>query len=485
MKNDIEKLSDTRIKMTVELPFDELGDEIDAAYKRIATQVQIPGFRKGKVPRQIIDQRFGRGAVLEEVVNAAVPPAYDKALAEADVVALGQPQVEVTEIEDGEKIGFVAEVDIRPEFELPQYKGLAVEVAPLEVTDADIDEQVTLLAKRFGSYSEVERAAAEGDVLLLDLSATANGQDIEDLAQQAMSYEVGEDGVVPGLDEAVIGTSAGETAVFEFTPEFGEYEGVPIEVSATVTAVRERVMPEIDDELAMMASEFDTLDELKADLRGRLERARLMERGQEAREAVHDQLLDSFDVPLPEGLIAAEVEQHFENHGDSDEGHREEVEADARKALKSQFLMDRIAEVEDVSVGEGELSQWLMMQAPRYGMSPDQFAQALVEAGQVPMAVSEVRRGKALAVVLQSAVITDTNGTAIDLSELDRPEVDMEAMIAAAMAEAEAAGIDDEDFDEITTEAELEASYETDADVQAADAAAEAEEAQEQRSTDA
>lgn len=444
MKSDIENLSDTRIKMTVELPFDELGDEVEAAYKRIAQQVQIPGFRKGKVPRQIIDQRFGRGAVLEEVVNAAVPPAYDKAIAEAAVVPLGQPQVEVTEIEDGAKIAFVAEVDIRPDFDLPEYKGLAVEVDPLAVTDADVDEQLALLAKRFGSYTEVERPAAEGDVLLIDLAATADGTEIEELAQQAMSYEVGEDGLVPGLDEAVIGKSAGDVATFDFTPEFGEYEGTPISVSATVSAVRERVMPELDDDLATVASEFDTLDELKADLRTKLERARLMERGQEAREKVHDQLLDSVEIPLPENLISAEVEQHFENHGDSDEGHRAEVESDARKALKSQFVMDKIAEAEDVQVGEGELSQWLMMQAPRYGMSPDQFAQALVEAGQVPMAVAEVRRGKALAVVLESAVITDTEGNVIDLSELNPQQPDIEAIIAAAQAEAEAAAAEAE-----------------------------------------
>lgn len=427
MKTDVENLSETRVKLTVDLPFDELSDELDAAYQRIASQVQIPGFRKGKVPRAIIDQRLGRGAVLEEVVNSAVPPAYEAAIKEADVVPLGQPQVEVTDIADGDKIAFTAEVDIRPSFELPEYKGIEVQVAPLAVTDADVAEQLDLLAKRFGSYSEVDRAVADGDVLLIDMTATSDGTEIEELAQTALSYEVGEDGLVPGLDEAVIGLSAGDAKTFDFTPEFGDYQGKPIEVSVTVSAVRERIMPELDDELAMMASEFDTLDELRADLRTRLERARLMERGQEAREQAHDQLLDAFDVPLPEGVIAAEVEQHFENHGEHDEAHRAEVESDARKSLKSQFLMDAIAEAEDVSVGEGELSQWLMMQAPRYGMSPDQFAQALVEAGQVPMAVAEVRRGKALAVVLESARITDTDGNTIDLSQLDRQAQEAEA----------------------------------------------------------
>ncbi|MFN8125548.1 MAG: trigger factor [Candidatus Nanopelagicales bacterium] len=456
----VEKLSDTRVKFTVDLPFDDLTDEIDAAYSRIAGQVQIPGFRKGKVPRQIIDQRLGRGAVLEEVVNAAVPAAYDAAVEDAEVVPLGQPQIEVTDIVDGERIAFVAEVDIRPDFDLPEYKGLAVQVAPLTVTDADVDEQVELLAKRFGSYSEVERAAADGDVLLIDLSATAGGTEIEELAQQAMSYEVGEDGVVPGLDDAVIGLSAGESATFAFTPEFGEYAGTPIDVTVSVGAVRERIMPEIDDDLAMMASEFDTLAELRDDMRARLERGRLMERGQEAREAVNDQLLDSIDIPLPEGIITAEVDQHFEDHGEYDDDHRAEVERDARKALKSQFVLDKIAEAEDVSVGEAELSQWLMMQAPRYGMSPDQFAQALVEAGQVPMAVADVRRGKALAVVLEAAVITDTDGNPIDLSQLN-PASDVEALLAEAMAEAEADAEDAEiEAEETVAEAVAEAEVE-------------------------
>jgi trigger factor len=454
VKSDVENLSETRVKFTVELPFEELNSAIEEAYKRIATQVQIPGFRKGKVPHQIIDQRFGRGAVLEEVVNNTVPRAYDEAVKESGVFALGQPELEVTDIVDGERIAFVAEVDIRPDFDLPEYKGLRVEVDSLQVGDDDLAEQLDGLRKRFGSYTEVERPVESGDVLLIDTTAESDGAQIEELAQTAASYEVGEDGMIPGLDEAVQGRSAGESAGFEFTPEFGEYQGKPITVNVTVSAVRERSLPELDDDLAMMASEFDTLDELRADLRTRLERARLMERGTEARGKLHEMLVDSLDIPLPESLIAAEVNQHFENHGEVEEGHREEVEADARKSLKSQFLMDRIADTEDVGVGEQELSQWLMMQAPRYGMNPDQFAQALVEAGQVPMAVAEVRRGKALALVLQSAEIVDADGTPVDLRELD-------AMLADASATQSVEDLIEEieaDDDEI--EADLEAQVE-------------------------
>jgi trigger factor len=424
VKSDVQNMSDTRVKLTVELPFDELTEQVEAAYKRIAGQVQIPGFRKGRVPRQIIDQRLGRGTVLEEVVNAAVPPAYDSAIKEAGVHALGQPEVEVTDIVDGERIAFTAEVDVRPEFELPTYRGLQVEVGSLAVTDEDVAEQVEALAARFGSYNEVERPTQNGDVLLVDMDAQCEGEPIDELTARALSFEVGEEGLIPGADEAVVGLSAGETATVEFVPEFGEYKGRQVVATITVNAVREKVLPQIDDELAMMASEFDTLDELRADVRERMERVRLMERGRDAQQLLHEQLLEALDIPLPERLIATEVDSHFEDHEASDDDHRQQVEADARKALKSQFLMDRIADAEDISVGEAELSRWLVSQAPRYGMSADQFAQALVEAGQVPMAVNEVRRSKALALVLESAQITDADGNPVDLKALETPGVE-------------------------------------------------------------
>lgn len=419
MKSDVENLSETRVKFDVEIPFSELEDEIVAAYKKIGSQIQIPGFRKGRVPRQIIDQRVGRGPVLEEVVNSRVPQVYDELVSEAGIFALGQPDVEITEISDGDKIKFTAEVEIRPEFELPDYQGIELEVDTLDVSDEDVTEQLDALRARFGSYKPVDRTAQEGDVLLIDLKAVADGQEVEELTQQALSYDVGNDGVVPGLDEAVIGLSNDQEATFTFTPEFGDQVGVGIEVTVSVKAVRERELPEVDDDLAMMASEFDTVEELLADIRDRLGRSRLMERGQQARNKIHDSLLDLIDIPVPDGIIAAELAEHFgDDHGD--EGHREETEREARRNLKGQFIFDKIADAEEVSVGQDELSQWLMMQAPQYGMTPDQFAKALVDAGQVPTAVAEIRRGKALGVVLDSAKIVDTNGEPVDLKEIDR-----------------------------------------------------------------
>ena len=437
MKTDLESLSPTRVKLTVELLFDELQPSFDKAYASIAKQVSVPGFRKGKVPARVIEQRFGRGAVLEEAINDAVPKAYEDALREKEIVPVGRPEVDVTEIEDGEKVTFTAEVDVRPEFELPDYKAITVEVDSAEASDADIDEHIDNLRTRFASLKDVDRACADGDVLLVDIAgSTDSGDDVDDLSGNAMSYEMGTDGMLPGFDDAVRGASAGETRTFPFTPSNGDWAGVPLTVTATVTAVRERELPALDEEFVTMASEFDTVDELREDARTRVGRLKRMEQGQQAREKVNGALMASVDIPVPEGVIAAEVDAHFEDGDEASDEQRAEIEQQSREALKSQFILDRIAEVEEVSVGESELSNWLMQQAPRYGMAPDALAQALVESGQVSMALSDIRRSKALALVLENATVTDSNGDAVDLQALES-ELN-EAMQAAQMAQLQA-----------------------------------------------
>ena len=437
MKTDLESLSPTRVKLTVELPFDELQPSFDKAYASIAKQVSVPGFRKGKVPARVIEQRFGRGAVLEEAINDAVPKAYEDALREKEIVPVGRPEVDVTEIEDGEKVTFTAEVDVRPEFELPDYKAITVEVDAAEASDADIDEHIDNLRTRFASLKDVDRACADGDVLLVDIAgSTDSGDDVDDLSANAMSYEMGTDGMLPGFDDAVRGASAGETRTFPFTPSNGDWAGVLLTVTATVTAVRERELPALDEEFVTMASEFDTVDELREDARTRVGRLKRMEQGQQAREKVNEALMASVDIPVPEGVIAAEVDAHFEDGHEASDEQRAEIEQQSREALKSQFIFDRIAEVEEVSVGESELSNWLMQQAPRYGMAPDALAQALVESGQVSMALSDIRRSKALALVLENATVTDSNGDAVDLQALES-ELN-EAMQAAQMAQLQA-----------------------------------------------
>ena len=420
MKSDVETLSPTRVKLTVEVPFDELKPSLDAAYSRIAKQVNVPGFRKGKVPARVIEQRFGRGAVLEEAVNDAVPKAYDEALRANNVIPVGRPEVDVTELKDGESLTFTAEVDVRPEFDVPEFSSLEVEVASATPTDEDIDTQIDALRTRFATLVEVDRAAADGDLLLVDIAgATPEGDEVDDLSGSALSYELGTDGMLPGFDDAVRGAAKDDERTFEFVPSNGDWTGIPLTVTVTVKAVRERDLPALDDDFAQLASEFDTVAELRDDVASRLVRVKRLEQGAEARRNVLQALLDAVDIPLPEAVISAEVEAHFEDGHEGSDEHRAEVEQQARESLKSQFILDKIAEAEEVSVGETELSAWLIQQAPRYGMSPDAFAKALVEAGQVPMAIQDIRRGKALALVMESASVVDADGNVVDLKALD------------------------------------------------------------------
>lgn len=418
MKSAVETLSPTRVKLTVEVPFEELKPSLDAAYKRIAAQISVPGFRKGKVPNRVIDQRVGRAAVLDEAVNDAINESLDAALRENDIKLLGRPEVDVQTFEDAAPLSYTAEMDVVPAFDLPAYDSIEVVVDPAVVSDEDIDSQLTGLRSRFGSLKTVERAATTGDVILFDLSGELDGEPVEDLDASAMSYEVGTGGMLPGFDEAVEGASAGDERTFSFTPEGGEFEGKDISVTIKLTTVRERELPAADDDFAQLASEFDTIDELKDDLRERLGRVKLLEQGYAAREKVAEALLAATEVPVPEGAVTQQVDEHFaDGHGDPD--HRAEVETQTRDGLKSQLVLDKIAEQEELAVSEAELSSWLVQQAPRYGMTPDQFAQELVNAGQVPAAVAEVRRSKALAHVLEHARIVDTEGKVIDLSALN------------------------------------------------------------------
>ena len=448
MKSAVETLNPTRVKLTVEVSFDELKPSLDKAYKTIGSQVTVPGFRKGKVPPRIIDQRIGRGAVLEEAVNDALPKFYGDAVEANDVKVIGQPDVDVTELADGEHLTFTAEVDVRPEFDLPEYEGLEVTVDDADVTDAEVDEQVDGLRARFGTLTGVDRAVADGDFLSIDLSATVGGEAVADLTAKGLSYQVGGGALLEGLDEAVIGLSAGETRDFTTTLVGGDHAGEEAVVTVEVKSVKERELPELDDDFAQTASEFDTLDELRADVRSRVENMKTVQQGVQARDRVLEKLLDSVELPLPEGVFKAEIDarNHSLAHqlesagmskadflaaeGQTEEEFDAELLKSTRDAMSAQFVLEKIVEKEQLSVNEQELTEHLVRTAARYGMSPDQFVQQVVQAGQVPMLVSEVVRGKALALVLDKARITDESGREIDLDALreDVPadEVDVE-----------------------------------------------------------
>lgn len=446
MKSTVERLSPTRVRIVVEVPFDELKPDFDRAYKKIAQQVKVPGFRPGKVPPRIIEARLGRGVVLEEVVNGAVPAKYSEAVTAAeDVTPIGQPDIEVTEIADNDKISFTAEVDVRPEITLPDLDSLAVTVDDVEVTDADVDEQLESLRARFGTLTGVERAAGKDDFVLIDLSATVDGKEVEEAQTSGFSYQVGQGGLIDGLDEAVEGLSADESKTFTSTLVAGEHADSDAEITVKVTAVKERQLPEADDEFAQLASEFDTLDELTADLRERMGNVKRMEQVTAARDKVLDAIVEATEVPLPESVVAAEVDSRvhdaihrFEHDEDAfaefltTQGQtREEFDTEAReeseKSVRTRLVLDALADAEEVQVNDQELTERIVYQAREYQMPPEEFVRRIQEAGQLGAIYADVRRSKALIAAVRAATVTDASGNALDLSDLlgeDEPEGD-------------------------------------------------------------
>jgi trigger factor len=436
VKSAVETLSPTRVKLTVEVDFDELTPNLDSAYRKVAGQIRIPGFRPGKVPPRIVDQRVGRGVVLEEAVNEAIPQFYGQAVDEAEVRVLSQPEIEVTHFADGEQLSFTAEVDVRPTIELPELEGLPVTVDDVVVSDEDVEEQVKGLADRFATLTTVERAAQEGDFVTIDLSITADGEPIEDGVANGLSYEVGSGNLIDGLDSAIVGLAAGESAEFD-APLIGAYADKGGRASVTVKAVREKKLPTIDDDFAQEASEFDTLDELRSDLRSRVERARRFEQGMQARDKMLETLLSKVDIPLPDAVVDAEIEARGNNldqqlaangltldaylasQNETHEQHETHVKADVERDLRTQFLLDAIAAKEDLSIDEAELTEYIVRRASRIGVSPDDYANQLVRSGTVPLAVADVLRSKALAQVLERAAITDSSGREVDLKQLE------------------------------------------------------------------
>ena len=420
MKSDVETLNPTRVKLTVEVGYDELKPSLDAAYKTIGGQVQVPGFRKGKVPARVIDQRFGRAAVLEEAVNDALPKFYQQAVEASDIRPLGQPTVDVSQAPDpatGGDLKFSVEVDVRPTLELPDLSTLQVTVDDLAVQEEDVEARLTSLRERFGTLTGVERAAGDGDFVSIDLNARIGDEDIE--TAKGISYQIGQGNMIIGLDDALTGLQAEETTTFTAPLAGGDRKGQDADITVTVQSVKERVLPEADDDFAQMASEFDTLDELKADLLAQVEQSKKFDQGLQARDRVLEKLLELVDMPVPESLVEAEIHAHLERENRlEDAEHRAEIDESTRAGIKSQLLLDALADSEEVGVEQAELVEYLVGQAQQYGMEPNQFVQMMDGAGQVPAMVSEVRRRKALAVAMEKATVTDASGNVVDLEEL-------------------------------------------------------------------
>ncbi|BCW75994.1 trigger factor [Arthrobacter sp. NicSoilB11] len=457
MKSAVENLTPTRVKLNVEVPFEELKPSIDSAYKTVASQIQVPGFRKGKVPAKLIDQRVGRGYVLETAINDGLNGWYQAAVQESGIRPLSRPEVEITEVPDPSAtdggLKFAAEVDVRPEIELPDYSGIEVQVAAAESSEADVDKALDELRGRFGTLKSVDRPAADGDFLTIDITATIDGEEVDSAA--GLSYQVGAGTMLEGMDEAVTGLSVDEDAIFDTTLVGGDHAGEAAQVKVVVKAVKERELPEANDDFAQLASEFDTLAELREDLAKQAADSKIVEQGVEARDKVLDKLVEMVEVPVPDSVVEEQLEAHFQEgngHGEGEhdtEEHREEVRANTARAFQNEIILDAIAEKEEVNVSQNELIDYIVTTASQYGMDPNQFAQIIDQSGQVPMMVSEVRRRKALAVVLGQATVTDTEGNTVDLSDFVRPGGEeapaAEAAGADATEAAEAEVVDAED----------------------------------------
>ncbi|MCU1592361.1 MAG: tig [Frankiales bacterium] len=436
MQSAVETLSPTRVRLTVTVPFDELKPELDAAYKKVGGQVRIQGFRPGKVPPRVLDQRVGRGVVLDEAVNSAIPRLYGEALQAEDLAPVSQPDLNVTEFADGDKLAFTAEVDVRPQFDVPPFDSLSVTVDDVVVDEAKVDEQVDGLRERFAKLSPVARPAQDGDYVTIDLAATVEGDEVPGGTATGLSYRVGAGDLLDGIDDVLRGSSEGDAKTFQTTMVAGDYEGRLADVAVTVRAVNERDLPEANDNWATDSTGFESLDALKADIRSRLDRVQRLEQGVAARDKVLEALLALVEVPLPDSVVETEVEWrrratadqlsragadldgYLEAEGKTAEEFEAELQTGAREAAKAQLVLDAIADQEELGVNDTELTDQVVRRAARAGVSPDDYAQTLVQSGALSALISEVRRGKALATVMEAATITDTSGNPVDLDQL-------------------------------------------------------------------
>ena len=419
MKTTVEKLSPTRAKLTIAVTPEELKPSIDHAYSHIAEQVNIPGFRKGKVPPQLIDQRVGREEVLNHAVSDGLDGFYRQAVQDEKIRTLGRPEADIAELPNlkdftGDLVVTV-EVDVRPDFVLPDYDGLKLVVEPVQVSADDVQDELDALRSRFGTLVTVNRPAKSGDFAQLDLVATINGEEVD--TANNISYEIGSGELIEGIDEALDTLTAGESTTFESTLVGGDSAGEKALIAVTLLAVKERELPEADDDFAQIASQFDTIKELRADIKEQVEKSKAFGQVSQARDMIVDELVKKVDIPVPQSLIDDEVHRHLENENRlEDDVHRAEVAESSEKTFRSQILIDSIAEKEEVQVTQDELTQYLVQSAAQYGMEPGEFIKVLDENGQIPAMVGEVARSKTLAILLEKADVVDTKGKKVDVT---------------------------------------------------------------------
>ncbi|MDR0488109.1 MAG: trigger factor [Propionibacteriaceae bacterium] len=448
MPSTVERLSDTRAKLSIEIPFEDLKPAINKAYRELASQITIPGFRKGHIPPGMIDARLGRETVLGEALNAMLPDVYAEAMESHGLTPLSQPQIDMGSLEDGKPVEITVEVDVLPDFDLPDFSTVSVTVYPAENVDEAVDERLTVLRERFAEVNEVDRACKDGDQVKIDLVASRDGKQLDDANAEGLTYVVGSGQMLDGLDEAVKGCKAGDVKTFSSALVGGALEGETADITVTVTSVEERVLPEIDDEFAQMVSQFDSADEMKEDLRKAVERMGLYEQISEARNQVLDEVISATQFEIPEALVVDEtqsrlsqineqlkaagitMDEFLQRRGDPKVSTPEEFEASTRESvergIRAEIILSRVVREEQVSVDQQDLTNFVLQKAQDNGTTPDQEIEHMHSHGHLQEWISQIRQSKALDVIATKATVKDTKGKVIDVASILNPPTDAE-----------------------------------------------------------
>ena len=463
MKTTVDKLENSRVKITSELEYDELKPAVNKAAKTLSQRVNIPGFRRGKVPTRILENHIGRAAIIEQAVNDSLDGYYQDALVDNELTPLGPPSVDITEwpnLEgpEGGKLVYTIEVDVKPEIELPDFADITLEVDRPEVTDEDVEERLTEIRERFATLKSVDRAIEDMDFVNIDMTATIDGEEIDSVS--GISYQLGSGQLLEGIDDALTGKKEGDEVEFVSKLAGGDHEGELADVTVTVHSVKVQELPEADDDFAQLASEFDTIDEFKEDLRGEVEKDKLNEVVFRARDLLLEKLNEQIDVPVPPAVIEDEIKRHLQNEGKAeDDPHGEEIREETIKGFKNQMILDAIASTREVNLEQNELFEFMVAQAQMYGMEPNQFIQAAAQTNQIPAFAGELTRNKAVVESLRDVKIVDKDGNAVDLSPAFDDDEAEGAEDEAASAEAETTDTKDK-----STEEAAEGADEADAD---------------------
>ena len=418
MKTTVERLNPTRVKLTITVDAAGFKPALEKAYETVSSQVNIPGFRKGKVPATILDQRVGKDAIIAQAVNDGLDDFYREALIQENLKPLSTPQADIKSAPNAQEptneLVVELEVEVRPEFKLPEYKGLKIKVDAVKIAKMDIESELDALRARFGTLKTVDRPAKNGDFTSIDLTASIGGTEID--TAKDISYEIGSGQLLDGIDEALETLTAGETTTFRSKLVGGDQAGSEAEVTVTLNAVKESELPKADDAFAQLASEFDTIAELKGDIEKKLEQNFVRKQILQARDQIVDQLLEKAKIPVSDEAVKREVDSHLENEGKAmDDPHRVEVLEETEKNFRVQLLLDAVVEAEAIKVEDQELIEYLAMQSRNYGMDPNEFIKQVANAGQVPMFVDELSRRKAVDALVAHAEITDAKGNKVSV----------------------------------------------------------------------